>query len=80
MTIIDVITGELCVWTIFDKPLDYPDGVVARMFVMDKPTNSMFTARTVDEAREILHMLYPGILHCLPRNRHDEPAIVESWL
>lgn len=79
MTIIDVVTGKLCVWTIFNKPLDYPNHVVARMFVMDKPTNTMLLCDSVDEAREILHRLYSD-LYCLPRSQGDEPAIVETWL
>lgn len=75
----DAVTGELCLWTIYEKPRDWPDKFVARMFVGDKPTATALHGETLDEVRGLILRLYPG-LYCIPRNPRDDPAIVETWL
>lgn len=79
MTMIDVVTGELCMWTIFDNPLDAPGWFVARMFVGERPTHTALTFSTLEEAREMLLRLYPDLV-CIERSPNDEPQIVETWL
>lgn len=75
------IDGELCSWTIYDRPRDYPDGFVARMFVGAKPTNAAFYGRTLEEVRATLARALPGLgLCCIPRYPNDEPHIVEVWI
>jgi hypothetical protein len=76
---IDVISGEVCSWTIFDNPKDAPGMVVTRMFVGDKPSATAFRTNTIEEAREIIQRLYPE-LFCVARAASDEPQIVETWL
>ncbi|ARL77584.1 hypothetical protein [Burkholderia pseudomallei] len=73
------IDGQLCSWTIYDHPLDYPDGFVARMFVGEKPTNAALYGRTLDAVRAVLAHMLPD-LYCMPRHAGDEPHIVETWL
>lgn len=82
MTIYDAVSGKLCMWTIYDHPTDYPDQCIARQFIIDRqplPTPRALFADTLDELREILAFLYPG-LTCFPRSPNDEPQIVETWL
>lgn len=79
MTIIDAVTGELCMWTIYDSPSDAPGKFVARLFVMDRPMQAALVCDTLDEVRELLARLYPDLV-CLPRSPNDEPHIVECWL
>lgn len=75
----DAITGELCMWTIFAHPLDYPLGYVARMFFGERPTATAIYGLTLDEVRGVLSRLYPG-LYCMPRFAQDHPSVVETWL
>lgn len=79
---LDVTTGKLCVWTVYDHRADFPDTCVARQFIIDRepiPTPRALFANTLDELRDILTFLYPDLV-CLTRNPWDEPQIVEVWL
>lgn len=75
----DALSGQLCLWTIYEKPSDYPDLFVARMFVGDKPTALVLLGKTLDEVREALSRAHPGMC-CMPRDPRDDPKIVETWL
>jgi hypothetical protein len=76
----------LTIWTIYAKPVDYPDQFVARKFLVGPrtflvgppfiPTNDMFVAETIEELRALL----PLGLTRLPRAPSDDRFIVESWL
>lgn len=72
----------LVIWTIYDKPSDYPEGFIARMHVASRkeansgPTTATISAPTLNEVRA---QLPPGLV-CLGRNSCDEPQIVESWI
>lgn len=66
----------LPIWTVYDHPTDYPAGFIARLFLNDKPTSQVLTARSLDGVRE---QLPPG-LYCIPRSPDDDPVIVECWL
>lgn len=73
--------GMLAIWTIYDKPSDYPSGVIARMHVVMKDGSSGVTTATISGAtlNEVRQKLPPG-LTCLGREACDEPQIVESWI
>jgi hypothetical protein len=71
--------GKLCMWTVFERPADAPDQYVARLFELDQPTATAICCDTLEEIREVIARLYPG-LTCLPRSPNDEPQIVEVWL
>ncbi|WP_273944932.1 hypothetical protein [Burkholderia pseudomallei] len=75
----DAVTGELCTWAIFAHPRDYPLGYVARMFVGERPTATAIYGPTLNEVREVLSRLYPG-LYRMPRFAQDHPSVVETWL
>lgn len=67
-------------WTIYFNPKDHPGKYVVRRFEIGKaltrPTNDMFVADTLDEARALLPI---GLL-CFKRDLSDDPVIVETWL
>jgi hypothetical protein len=69
--------GMLDMWTITDSPKDYPDLYVARRFVLDRPTDYMFVAETLDDIRKPL--VQAGFT-CMSRSDGDDPVIVETWL
>ena len=68
------------IWTICERPSDYPDGFTVRKHVVGKggshPTDEMFMAPSLDEARALIPM---GLI-CVGREQADDPVIVESWL
>lgn len=67
----------IVMWTIFDHPADYPDGYVARLFVLGKPTENVIRTRQLDPLRGA--MLDMGLVK-LARMPEDHPHIVEVWM
>jgi hypothetical protein len=74
------LIGLLEIWTICDHPSDHPDGFTVRKHIVGRgvsgPTQEMFVAPTLDEARALLP---PGLM-CVGREPDDDPVIVESWM
>ena len=74
--------GELPMITIYERPDEFPDEYVARLWLMRRGvaepgmTGHLLRSASLDALRE---MLPPG-LHRLPREPGDEEAIVETWL
>lgn len=72
--------NALRVWTIYDHPRDYPEGFMARLFMVHPggygPRNVAFYGPTLESVR---NQLPPG-LYNLGRQPEDEPHIVETWI
>jgi hypothetical protein len=68
--------GLLSMWTIYERPKDYPEGYIARRFESIMPTDDTLTGE-LEELREIF--INAGLFK-LPRSEGDEPQIVETWL
>lgn len=64
------------IWTVYDRPLDFPHNFVARKFVGIQPTESTITGNSLEEVRAGLP---PGVVK-LDRAPDDDPKIVEVWL
>jgi hypothetical protein len=72
--------GALAIWTIYNRPKDYPDGFIARLHEVAKGKHGP-TDKTIKGALDdIRHAFYRAGLTRLPRSPEDEPQIVESWL
>ena len=73
--------GALTMWTIYERPKDYPCGFVARMFEIGsgqpKPTAKTIKSIDLDPIQE---KLINAGLTCIPRSEEDEPQIVENWV
>jgi hypothetical protein len=67
-------------WTIYENPLDHPGRHVVRAWTIwphgAEPDMECTVVDTLTAARETLP---PGLV-CMPRQRDDDPCIVESWL
>lgn len=61
---------------IYERPKDYPDKYVARVFDIDRPTFLAVTADTLEEIRGCV----PEGMHRVPRSEFDAEGIVESWI
>jgi len=70
-------TTGLKLWTVYKNLLDYPGQYVARLFLNDKPTDTVIISANYLIIEN--HMLLLQ-LHRLPRSPDDEPHIMECWL
>lgn len=64
---------------VFNKPDDYPDKHVARLFEGTAPTNIIITRNTVEEIREDITRRFPAMLP-FARSKEDHKSVVESWI
>lgn len=73
-------TASLSMWSVYERPSDYPAGFVARRFLI-WPGHAEATAESVRGAslEDVRRQLPPG-LYRIPRQAGDAPHIVESWL
>jgi hypothetical protein len=72
--------GALSMWTVYEKPKDYPDGYVARRFEVAGVITATATSIKSRELEPIREKLARAGLVRLDRNPEDEPQIVETWL
>jgi len=70
------MNAELAIWTVYQSPLDYPGRVVARRFLLDRPTDQIIIGSSLEEVRAQLPY---GMLR-IERSPSDEAHIVEVWL
>lgn len=71
-------------FTIYERPLDYPNEYVCRRQVVGPnfvQTDSELTVRapTLEACRQLLHRKRFGLTR-ISRSQDDEPQIVEVWL
>lgn len=63
---------------VFDKPEDYPDKVVARIFDMNNPTDTVIVKHTLEELqrdiRENTDMVF------MPRDEKDVKSLAGVWI
>lgn len=81
-----MIDKKLTMWTIFDRPLDFPNEFVIVCDVVGLKKGPVLTrlphrwlARTLEEAREKIQILDPTADFCQPRAPRDPITIVETW-
>jgi len=67
---------ELELWVIYKNPLDYPNKFVARKWLNNNPTKTMYIEDTLDDIRKKI----PQNLFNLHRMPNDDPKIVEVWI
>lgn len=63
---------------VFEKPVDFPDKYIARVFECEQPTNTLIIRDSLQECRE--DITAAGFLACLERTDEDALAIVETWM
>ena len=64
---------------VFNKPDDYPDKYVARLFEGTAPTNIIITRNTVEEIREDITRRFPAMLP-FARSKEDHKSELELWI
>ncbi len=78
---------RLPMWMIYDRPADYPDCYVARMFEVcgdsgaPQPSTVMLRAVGPQEGLNMLRDAFEAAgLRCIARSAGDQPQLVESWV
>lgn len=61
---------------IYNNPSDYPGKYVARLWDVDKPTNMVAIAESLEEIREAK----PPEMMIINRIPNNYPIIVETWI
>jgi hypothetical protein len=72
--------GALSLWTIYEKPLDCPDGFLARRFESNKDGDGPTLDTVVGDLEHIRLIFTRAGLFRLSREPDDEPQIVETWV
>ena len=69
------------IWVVYDHPCDAPDVYVARQWLVSA-NGTVLTAETLTYAthKKLRDEFMRMNLTRLPRSRHDEPVILETWL
>jgi hypothetical protein len=70
---------DLTVWTIYERPADFPEGFVVRPWTVKRGQSvpgAAYVARTLEDAREAV----PAGLYRMDRDVNDDPRIVETWI
>jgi hypothetical protein len=64
-------------WTVYERPLDYPNSYVARLWEGEHATGSIVIAPDLELLRgQMMEMRLTRI----PRHANDDPVVVEVWL
>jgi hypothetical protein len=71
--------GALSMWTIYDRPKDYPDGYVARRHEASKGGTVATADTLVGDLAKLRAIFQRAGLFCITRSEEDDPVIVETW-
>lgn len=63
---------------VYKHPGDFPDKCVARIYELDKPTDTLMVKDTVEEIEADIRK-YTGMIF-LPRGKEDVPSLVGVWM
>lgn len=75
---LDLSNLKIPIGVIYDKPLDYPDKFVIRIFDGSVATNTIILRENLEECRK--ECIDGGFRTTIPRSMDDDYCIVESWI
>lgn len=75
---LDLSNLKIPIGVIYDKPLDYPDKFVIRIFDGGIATNTIIIREGLEECRK--ECIDGGFHTIIPRAMDDDYCIVESWI
>lgn len=67
---------RLPIFTVYERPSDFPNEYIVRLFDLEKPTVYYVTANTKEEAIAKI----PDGLSPIPLNKNDDPVIVAVFI
>jgi hypothetical protein len=66
------------IWVVYDHPRDFPSNYVARLWINDKPTESMMIGPDLEKLRQAIWK-HGATVKLMP-HEGDDPVILETWL
>ena len=75
---VDFSNLDIPMAVVFEKPADFPDKYIVRIFDCNIPTNILIIRDSLEECRE--DITAAGFLACLERDSRDALSIVETWI
>lgn len=66
--------------TVYEKPLDYKDNYVARIFYLNKPTEFFIVKNSLEEIRKDIFESFKGYYVKMDRDELDVKSIVEIYM
>lgn len=75
---VDFTDMKMPMIVVYEKPLDFPDKYIARVFECEKPTNVIIIRDSLQECRDDITVA--GFLVCLERSDDDVLSVVETWI
>lgn len=73
--------NALAIWTVYDRPADFPNTFIARKYVIHdggtSATEDVVVNPHLDSIRQVMRQMG---LTCIQRNPEDDPKIVECWI
>lgn len=75
---VDFSEMKLPMIVVFEKPLDFPNKYIARVFECEKPTNVIIIRDSLQEIRD--DITAAGFFVCMGRTEKDALSIVETWM
>jgi len=70
----------LSIWTVYERPQDYPDRCVARRWLATTPVPSPTDDVLLADDLAGLRQQMPAGLVRMPRHQDDDPVILETWM
>lgn len=75
--------GVMSMWTIYDRPEDWPDGYIARRYETSEGETVLTDNKLAagPEALTLMRFVFQEAgLRFAPRNPNDRPEVVEVWM
>jgi hypothetical protein len=72
--------GALAIWTIYDRPKDFPDGFIARRREVSDGVSAPTRDTITGKLEDIRMAFWKAGLMKLSRQEGDEPQVIESWV
>ena len=76
---VDITELKVLIIAIYNRPLDFPEQYVARIFDGDKPTNVILLDSSLSHIRQEIKFNFPKMVR-LPKSKKDIETLVETWI
>lgn len=71
------VRGGLLMWTVYEKPSDFPEHYVARLWHGEEPQDLIMASKELERLQA--NFAAAGLVR-MARHANDDPKIVEVWL
>ena len=74
---VDLRWLKMPIAVIYEKPFDFPDHFVVRIFDVNIPTNVVYLSETLEDCRKEVSKI--GLKVCFSRDKKDPKSVIETW-